>query len=220
MEFQKLLELSAVVLALPYYFGFIYLNAYYGTFGVSITELDFSQQYIYASAFSGLMNAISFWFGENRMGPIIIVSLALLLVFCVRGVLSANEVNAKVTATPVQRLRISWLLPWSMFYLIVVSGLHFVASSSGEHVAKSDFPKLKNARAFLIKPDSTETSLVVNRSNLILDYEDYKFLAATAETIFLIRHVKTSDTERAQTFYTVRLPKHADRLITTRFDTF
>lgn len=51
---REILNLSVILLGLPFFLGFVYLEAYFGTFGITMSELQLSRQEIYVNAFHGL----------------------------------------------------------------------------------------------------------------------------------------------------------------------
>lgn len=84
----NLLNLSAIFLGLPYFAGYIFLHSYYNTFGISVSELDFQDSFIYISAFSFAAQSIL----NVEVTGLRIVSIIVVVV--VIGSLRLNAISA------------------------------------------------------------------------------------------------------------------------------
>lgn len=212
IDWQKFVNASAFLLALPYFTGYVYLDAYYGFFGALLSELDVSDQRIYVNAFPALFlphhNLIHN--GEGWMAFMI----HMLGIVAVVLILTQVDVTSSSRITLTDQLQIV-LGPTAvivLYYIFSLVLLYFMASQSGEHLAKKSLDHLEGVTVTQGVSEATKDPLEFIAPRLPSS-ERYKFLHATDKTLFLIR--KTDDKD---IFYLVRMPRRDTEMSFVRQD--
>ncbi len=219
------LNLSALLLGLPYFFGFIYLNAYYRYFGIDLSELGFSAQYIYVSSFFAIWKFI--------LGPDLEVAWDWIrspdgLSLLVSSAIIAFVALLIIRKTPPRPGSLSWPYPShespnevsgtarvamtvtaaALAYFAALTALYFVAVLAANRTAERDLSQLPFA--YLIELDAdTAADDITNQegaSQLLRWRDGYRVLHANDSEYFLLRNA-TEDTQR----WLIRLPKDDHR---------
>lgn len=189
----NLLNTTVLVLAVPYFAGFVYLHGYYDFFSVSVTELNLDEAYIYVNAFTFLLNAIGMFVSSVYFVPIIfsVLLTALVVWICVRENVIGWPVLTWVPKVPVLILA----------YLGVSIAIYWVALSTGKALAQSHLKELRGA-LILRMPDNTGQDFY-NEGNMMTSWAKYKYLFSSENTHFLVRM-----TPKGETFTVLRIPRN------------
>jgi hypothetical protein len=202
---DKLLEplFAAVVLAaVPYSIGFFYLTAYYGHFGISISELGISQQEFFIAFAAASREIIS---PDTLLIDTVSLAVEIFLLSALFLVLRFG-LNLKLSRFGLLPfLSITFISVW-LFFLIY-------APSAGSEIARRNVPTLPFV--LVVDGDSLDVpikSINAIRAFQILDVDRDRLIYSDREMIYLLRQGgdRTS-------FTTIRLPR-ADYTISMTFD--
>lgn len=190
-DISKIINFSAVLLFLPYFAGTIYLQAYYGYFGIYLSELAFAETIIYVNAFSFLGNFLYFLV----LWPGFVFFLAVLLfLFLVPFALGLIGEIRRVF----QNVGSSSYVGPILIYAGVLGVLYVCAEFTGRAVADMQF--VNKPRAHLLDPSLTKGKLFA-LENLASDLNEYRHIVSSENTIFLAKH-----RVQGETFTVLRIP--------------
>ncbi len=201
IEWKKFANASVLLLGLPYFAGYVYLDAYYMAFGVALSELDVSDQRVYVNAFPALFRSFTFkdWMYDARVwsGFVLICLVAVFLILT--QVPSASTFRKSVTDQLPRALGST-----SFFILSYASALvllFHIANQSGKLRADENLDLLDEVTVTHDGSRNSDDPLRLSKQGI--GDGKYLFLHATGETLFLIRPTKRPD----HYFYLVRMPR-------------
>ena len=189
---QKLanfLNASALVLALPYFAGFVYLHGYFEYYNVSVTELKLDESYIYINAFAFALNALVRFTQSVLFAPIFITITIVVLSFVALG-FRPKQLKFRL---------ITGYHGLIAVYGIAVTVVYFAAYNTGVELAKQHANELPGA--YLLRTTDEKVGDIVSKENLATPLTGYKHLFTTEKTFYLVRMKP-----RNETFTVLRVP--------------
>lgn len=195
LDLLDALNISAILIGIPYFAGYIYLHAYFGHFGVSVTELELGESYIFVNAFSFLANLTGIFVQSSYLEPTLVILICIVLVLVALqlnplGLLLSKKLN---------------MISVVSVYAILLVCTYFLATYTGEVLAKNHAKLLPPVFVFHA---STPDYKFYQNENLITDFGSFRFLFATEKVSFIVRR-----TPSGENFQTIRLP-NASHLVT------
>lgn len=231
---NQILNLSVLVLGAPYFFGFVYMNAYYGYFGIDLSELGFSVQYIYVSAFFAFWESLNTLVGDEvknvisliggvTLGWMFVVGLA--LVMLILGILWTYRSRLPRENVP------KWVYPWDigrppdkkpstiktalqfvmvlLVYCLSLSVLYSFGASAGTKLASRDVHLFPYVAVTEISDKTSRDDLDPGNFNkMLFAYPKYRLVHTSETTVYLMRNA--ADLEFKRWIY--RIPKHHSRI--------
>lgn len=212
LSISPFLNLSALILGVPYFFGFVYLNAYFKYFGIDLSELGFSVQYVYVSAFVAMWKsllALDFSTLGARFSEInpcilaaallvVVVIVLLVVVVCCRRRIDrltwpypGAEVRAAIKAAENRPGALRLCLQFAVTLLIYILSLTILYSagvSTATRAAVDDISKFPKAVVLdLTNSEAVASIEEMSGAAAVLKFSDYRLVHASPNTAFLIR---------------------------------
>lgn len=203
---ERFVSLSALVLGLPYLFGYSYLSGYFAYYEITMGEAQMSQSEIYVGAF----HALRAWLITidpkllDTSIPARVGAFAALVLLTAWTFRRARLVREEYTEPGLWAFLGAWCVG-----LFVVSNL---GTQQGQAVALADRDRLPMSYIFPIGAETAAPSIVEGTRLWGGDKRIFpKLIHATSDTAFLLMQGATKGGEP----WVMRLPVDADRIVAT-----
>jgi len=215
ISLNEALNISAILLGLPYFLGFVYQNTYFQYFGIDAHELEVKTQVIYVSAFYALNTVSENWFSSPNATIHILFLLSLLLALFVLLHIYRRQVTLLGSSKPNEprkRTGISEIAIVLLGYFLALVALYAIGFTAGQSQAEDEIGDLPMVMVVSAEKAGAQNTLdTLSPEGVMLKHTKHRLLYTSATTFYLVR--RTLEQEK---IWLIRLPRHESRIVYAR----
>lgn len=164
-----------LLVGLVYFFGFSYLTAYFGFFGIKLAEINPSDKEVFVSGFYAVFNYLNFWSLGGFVRPIIVLTLIILFFVCLSfvGIRFLQMMTNRIFQT--------------VAFALIIFVMHQVSMSAGVAAAQRDLLTLPEVMVVRADKESRLTTTTQAGEMQILSIETDRLIYANENSLFIYR---------------------------------